>query len=302
MTHGISKSLSREVKDFIAGPHFDLAVPPPADESWPKISVITPSYNQAEFLERTIISIHNQGYPNLEHIIVDGGSDDGSVEIIRKYQHVLAHWVSEPDNGQCDAIDKGAEWATGQYMTWVNSDDLLLPGALDILAGRIKEQPRMDVVYGDQLEIDEHDSVTKRLFTIDFDILDFIYEANIIVHQQSSLWRTELYRKLGGLCGCPYAMDYELFYRMYKDGASFHRVDGYISGFRVYSGSLTGSGEVSRGRDDTLNGIFRDFTGRQPTAFDRSVRKQYWKARRLLTHPKALRGVIENRLYRLFNG
>jgi glycosyltransferase involved in cell wall biosynthesis len=121
-----SRKLTRMLAEHLAVARFDPSSPPTRDESWPRVTVVTPSFNQADYLERTIISVHNQGYPNLEHIIMDGGSNDGSVDIIRKYEKRLAHWRSEPDKGQSDAINHGASVATGRYMMWINSDDLLM--------------------------------------------------------------------------------------------------------------------------------------------------------------------------------
>ncbi len=118
------------------------------------ISIVTPSYNQAEYLEATLQSVFAQDYPELEYIVVDGGSTDGSVEIIEKYADRLAWWVSEPDRGQAEAINKGLRRARGEVVAWLNSDDLYLPGALDGAAAAFRADPDLGMVFGDALTID----------------------------------------------------------------------------------------------------------------------------------------------------
>lgn len=294
-----TRRLTEELKNHIGTLRFDLSASPPSDTSWPRVTVITPSFNQGRYLERTIISIHNQGYPNLEHIIIDGGSTDESVQIIRKYEKRFAYWRSRTDMGQSDAINIGASKATGRYIMWINSDDLLMPGALRTLIGTMKDDPAVDLVYGNQVEVDEADRVIKRLFTIDFDIRDFLYEINIIVHQQSAIWTAELFHRVGGLKMFRYAMDYDLVYRMYASGARFRRIPGFLSAFRVHSQGLTGSGEVARHRDSEVDGSFRSHMGRDRNLWDRTAMKYIFKARRFMREPKALIAAAEHRIGRL---
>jgi len=126
----------------------DILMPRPTDSTWPRISIVTPSYNQAQYVEETIRSVLLQGYPNLEYIVIDGGSTDGSVEIIKRYEPRLAYWVSESDRGQAHAINKGFERATGSLLGWINSDDLLLPDALYYLASAHLAHPTK-ILLGD---------------------------------------------------------------------------------------------------------------------------------------------------------
>ncbi len=291
----VSRKISREIAKFVKSPLFDPEVSPESDPAWPRISVITPSFNQADFLERTILSIHNQRYPNLEHIIIDGGSNDDSTRILKKYENRLAYWHSNPDQGQCDAINQGAEKATGLFMTWINSDDLLLPGTLYRIGNLIREYPGTDLFYGNQVEVDEFDRVTKRVYTIDFDLKDFLYEVNIIIHQQSAFWKVDLFRELGGLNDCPYAMDYDLYHRMISRGIRWRRMEEFLSAFRVYPDSLTGSGEVRRSREGTVDRIFEEAMGRTRNSWDRTVMRYLYKTRRFISEPRTLFAAAEHR-------
>jgi glycosyltransferase involved in cell wall biosynthesis len=133
------------------------SLPPrmPDGSPWPRISIVTPSYNQGQFIEETIRSVLLQCYPNLEYIIIDGGSTDASVEIIKKYEPWLAYWISEPDHGQSHAINKGISKATGDYFAWINSDDIYKPGTLSKVAIAAKNYPSGIVLYSDCEIIDE---------------------------------------------------------------------------------------------------------------------------------------------------
>ena len=295
----ISRKVTRELREFVESPRFDPEAPPRSDPSWPRISIITPSFNQAEFLERTIISIHNQMYPNLEHIVIDGGSTDDSTRILKKYENRLAYWHSRQDQGQCDAINQGTSKATGLFMTWINSDDLLLPDTLHRIGRLIRQHPETDLFYGNQVEVDESDRVTKRVYTINFDLRDFLYEVNIIINQQSAFWKIDLFREINGLNDCAYAMDYDLFYRMISKGIHWHRIDDFLSAFRMYPESLTGSGEVMRSRSATVDGIFEQALGRRRNLWDRTVMKYLYKGKRFLSEPRTLAAAIEQRMGQL---
>jgi len=126
----------------------------PDESSWPRISVVTPSFNQGRYIEETIRSVLLQGYPDLEYIVVDGGSTDGSLDIIRKYEPWLARWISEPDHGQSDAINKGVRMATGEIVNWINSDDCLHSGALKVVAQTYSSRPG-SLVIGAGVDFDE---------------------------------------------------------------------------------------------------------------------------------------------------
>lgn len=179
----------------------------------PRISVVTPSFNQARFLEETLRSIHEPGYPNLEHIVVDGGSSDGSVEIIERFADRLAFWVSEPDRGQTDALIKGFARATGDILCWLNSDDLFEPATLFEVAAFFEANPDAEFVYGDATWIDADGRVIKPKREHDFNRFVWMYDHNYIP-QPSAFWRRGLYEQVGGLDpSFDLAMDADLWIR-----------------------------------------------------------------------------------------
>jgi len=189
---------------------------------WPKITIVTPSYNQARFLEATLRSIHDQGYPNLEHIVIDGGSTDGSVEILRRFEDKLAYWVSEPDRGQTDALIKGFSRATGEILAWLNSDDLYEPHTLWEVADFFSRHPEVQFVYGDALWIDTEGRVLKPKKEIAFSRFIWLYDHNYIP-QPSAFWRRELYEAVGGLDPrFDLAMDADLWIRFAEKTKPVH--------------------------------------------------------------------------------
>ena len=214
----------------------------------PLVTIVTPSYEQARFLEETILSVLNQDYPKIEYIIIDGGSQDGSVDIIRKYENRLAFWVSEPDRGQADAINKGWERATGEYIGWLNSDDLLLPGAISEAVDFLDKNPNVGFVFGDLLIVDSERKVIDHQCYKDFNIYDIIRTAGFI-SQPGNLFRRSLYENIGPLdVTLHFQLDLDYWIR-----AGLACKVGYIrknlACFRQHPASKTGS-KVYKAGDD----------------------------------------------------
>jgi glycosyltransferase involved in cell wall biosynthesis len=177
------------------------------------ITIVTPNYNQARFLESAIRSVLDQRYPALEYIVIDGGSTDGSVDIIRRYADRISSWVSEPDGGQTDALIKGFAGAHGEIFGWLNSDDLLEPGALNEVASFFAANPETQAVYGDAILIDANAVPIKAKRELAFDPFIFLYTYNYI-SQPSMFWRRGLYETVGGLdASFDLSMDADLWIR-----------------------------------------------------------------------------------------
>ncbi|MDQ9169720.1 glycosyltransferase family 2 protein [Oxalobacteraceae bacterium R-40] len=209
----------------------------------PTVSLVTCSYQQARFLESTIRSVLNQNYPALEYIIVDGGSTDGSNDIIKRYEDSLAWWISEPDKGQTDALIKGFAHATGEICGWLCSDDILLPDALIKIAGFFRDHPHIQAVYGDSLWIDINGEPIKPKREMSFNRFVFLHDHNY-VPQPSMFWRRGLYDKVGGLCAdFNIAMDNDLWEKFSAHTRIFHLPE-YLSCMRYYSQQKTLSREL----------------------------------------------------------
>ena len=182
--------------------------------NYPLVSIITPSYNQASYLEETIQSVLNQTYPSIEYIIMDGGSNDGSLEIIKKYALKFAHWVSEKDRGQTDAINKGFALAKGEVLAWLNSDDTLLPNAVEEAVEYLSTHPVTGLVYGEANYIDEKSKVIGRFPAAQTDLAR-LRRGYVHIPQQASFFRKSLWDQVGPLDSeLFFAMDYDLWVRL----------------------------------------------------------------------------------------
>ncbi|MCD6425107.1 MAG: glycosyltransferase [Anaerolineales bacterium] len=187
----------------------------------PLVSIITPSYNQAQYLEDTIQSVLQQDYPNLEYIIVDGGSTDGSPEVIEKYQDNFAWWVSEPDQGQADAINKGFKKANGEIIAWLNSDDLYLPGAISSAVDLFQKYPNSGVIYGDAVSADADGRLLNELRFSNWGTRDFL-QFNIIC-QPAVFMKRSIVEKVGYLDPTyHFFLDHQLWIRLSRETEFVH--------------------------------------------------------------------------------
>lgn len=196
------------------------------------ISVITPSFNQAQFLGETLESVRSQAYPRVEHIVIDGGSTDRSVDVIREHESALSFWVSEKDRGQSHAINKGFARATGEVLTWLNSDDTLLPGALQTVGQVFADHPDVDLVYGDFLYTDVDGRPMRRRHVY----ASMMYET-LLYHdylgQPAVFFRRRLLDQVGPVDeSLYYCMDWDLFLKMWRVCRPMH-VPAVLATYRL---------------------------------------------------------------------
>jgi glycosyltransferase involved in cell wall biosynthesis len=200
----------------------------------PRITIVTPSFNQAKYLPETIESVLNQGYPDLEYIIIDGGSTDGSVDIIKKYASHLSYWVSEKDAGQSAAINKGFARSTGDLLTWLSSDDILLPHALKHVAAAYSDDPHSRWFAGNCFFMDSQGRVSSTARAAGWcSILPRLGVSPL--HGPSSFFRRDLLERVGGLDeSFHYLLDSELWWRFYTAGEKFVQINEYLWAFRLH--------------------------------------------------------------------
>lgn len=200
---------------------------------FPKISIITPSYNQAEYLETTILSVLDQNYPNLEYIIIDGGSTDRSVEIIKKYSPQITYWISEKDHGQSNAINKGIARATGEWIAWQNSDDIYYPGSFLALKDAIEKRSNANLLIANMMMIDSKGNKIRDILYVK-PTLGALLAEGMVLTNQSAFWRRNVHEKIGFLNEkLHYAFDYEWFLRLTSLGNAYH-IDSIWGGWRIH--------------------------------------------------------------------
>jgi len=195
--------------------------------------------NQAPYLEDTLLSVLHQGYPSLEYLVFDGGSTDGALEILRRYGDRLTHWETGPDRGQSDAVNKGWRKSTGRYLWWLNGDDMLAPGALADAVRFLEDNPRVDLVFGDLLRIDERGQAVEIHRVPDFDLAAYVLDGHH-VSQAGALMRREVLDRIGTLdVDLHYLMDTDYWHRLALAGGRIVHVPRVLALFRVHAESKT---------------------------------------------------------------
>ena len=230
----------------------------------PSISLVTPSFNQGRFLERTLCSVLDQGYPKLEYRLQDGGSQDGTRMVLERYGDRLTRWVSAPDDGQSHAINLGFANTSGEIMAWLNADDLLLPGALACVADYFANHPDVDVVYGDRILIDDQDQEVGHWILPKH--VDWVLSWADFVPQETLFWRRDIWERSGGAIdeSFRFAMDWDLLVRFRDAGAVFAHIPRFLGGFRVHPQQKT-SAEIGSVGMDEMDRIRDRIHGRRVT-------------------------------------
>jgi glycosyltransferase involved in cell wall biosynthesis len=212
--------------------------------NYPKITIVTPNYNLGAYLEQTILSVLNQNYPNLEYVIIDGGSTDNSIDIIKKYEKELTYWISESDNGMYEAIQKGFDRSTGEIMGWLNSDDMLVPNGLFTLAEVFSTFPAVNWVQGRPSSWDEKGRLIDIGMLKRWNKYHFYIGKYQWIQQESTYWTRKIWEKSGGKLntGLKLAGDFELWLRFFGY-EKLYTVSALIGGFRFRKEQLSKSNE-----------------------------------------------------------
>jgi glycosyltransferase involved in cell wall biosynthesis len=244
-----------------------------------KISIVTLSFNQARFLERALESVLGQGHPDVEYIVVDPGSTDGSRDILARYAGRLSALILEPDAGPGDGLNKGFARATGEIFGYLNADDAYLPGALGEAAAAFAGPGRPDVVCGHGLIVDGAGRVVRRMRSAPWGLKRFAYGASVQM-QQSTFFRADAFARTPGFNNANRTCwDAEILLELSRAGARFRIVDRYWSLFRIYDGSISGGGANNPRYAQDLARMFRTVMGRPWTAADTAIAKALRLAR-----------------------
>ena len=246
----------------------------------PLVSIVTPSFNHAPFLEETMLSVLEQDYPSLEYVVVDGGSTDGSAEIVRRHADRLAWWTSEPDRGQADALNKGFAHTRGDYVGWLCSDDTLLPGAISRLVAALEADPSLVIAYGDAIYTDATSARKDMALSGPWDPARMVREAQVRNQQPASLYARRGWEAAGPLDeDAWYYLDFQFTVRLAGVGGGVH-VPEPLATYRIHAGGKS-TGEPRRKADDAARCAERfmtsDLVPEELRPYARAGRAALWR-------------------------
>ena len=237
-----------------------------------KVTVITPSYNQGQFIEETILSVLKQTYKNIQYIVVDGGSTDNTMEVVNKYKDQIDIIINEKDNGQSDAINKGFKLAKGELVGWINSDDILHPECVKRVFDTYKEKPDGAIYYNKMNTVIDAEGRILKTYEKSIPDRHYLLTNNYDVVQQGSFYQTRLVEKIG-YCNenIHYCMDLDLWLRLLNHGPIYNVSDIPSAGFRIWEGTKT-----STGKQKFLKNIREVLLDNGAKYHNKSVRTTYW--------------------------
>lgn len=241
----------------------------------PKISIVTPSYNQGQFLEETILSVLNQDYPLIEYIIIDGGSSDQSVEIIKKYEKRIAYWISEQDKGQAHAINKGFSKATGSIFAWLNADDLLAPSAVRIATTYLTKFPNIGLVFGDRVIIDGRGNIIALISNPKFS--KYMLQWGFTIPQETAFFYKKLFDEVGQLDeSLKCVMDFDLWCKLSRK-TNFYHIPAVLGYYRDHEETKSRilQGEIIK--KDLDEGFIKEYIIIYKKHFARQIPTRYEK-------------------------
>lgn len=265
--------------------------------NYPKISIVMPSFNQDKFIERSILSVLNQNYPNYQLIIIDGGSTDKTIDIIKKYEDKIFYWVSEKDSGQSDALNKGFAKCDGEIYGWLNSDDIYLPNAFYNVVNSLKKNTDKKIVFGDWLSLDVEDNVFDYNHAFNFNLNHFKYEG-FHLNAQSLFWNKDVHSRFSGFDVILYnTMDYQMIieFGINEGENSFMRIPFALGGFRRYEGQKTAGMDSNVIKEQKL--ICERYNYTDKYKFIGKIKRLIYRIRRTYWYTK--RGGLSNLLYRI---
>lgn len=246
----------------------------------PLVSIVTPTYNQGQFIEDTILSVKTQDYPHVEHIVMDGGSTDETIDVLKKHENdYRMEWFSGEDDGPPDACNRGFRRASGDIYAYINSDDLYLPGAVREAVKAFVENPESDVIYGNTLRIDQHGRVTEKNYSTpllpSWEAL-LLAHSGFVIQQPAAFWRREAFEAVGGFNPSSLAKwDFEYWIDLAVQGATFTWMDRFWACFRSHPESISDSDRLEEIAREVNERAFKKAMGREKSKVDRYLLQQF---------------------------